>query len=153
MIEKKPLAVVFSLAVTLALFWPVRENWQEKPKDEFPLSYYPMFSHKRKPTYSFTYFVGYDATGNRHTIPYKYLGTGGFNQVRRQVRKSAKTGKHDDLTMEVAKRLARSKREPLTQIVQVEMVKGRYHLEDYFLTKKKEPLKEKVYSRQNIERK
>ena len=147
----KLIAGLFSAAVILAILWPVTENWQESPKDEFPLSYYPMFSHKRKATYAFYYLIGRDSAGRRHTIPYRYCGTGGFNQVRRQVRKKGKNGHANELTLQVAERLRRCKTAPWNTLTQVALVKGRYHLEDYFVSDQKLPLSEKVYSQQTIE--
>ena len=152
MIRTKTVAVVFSLALCLALMWPVRQNWVENPKDDFPLSYYPMFSHKRKVTHSLPYFVGYDAAGQRHCIPYKYVGPGGFNQVRRQVNKRARRGDVEKITKKVARRLAKCKEAPLNNLVRVEMVRGRYNLNEYFLSDNKLPINEKVYAYQNIEK-
>ena len=45
------------------------------------------------------YFVGYDSLQNRYKIPYKLIGTGGFNQVRRQLQKSARQGKGEQLSL------------------------------------------------------
>ena len=153
MINTKLAAAVFSVVIIVAILWPVRQNWKENPKDEFPFSYYPMFSHKRKATHSLPYFVGYDASGERYRIPYKYAGTGGFNQVRKQINKRARQGDVDELTKKVATRLARSKKAPYNQLVRVEMVRGKYHLDDFFLSEDKLPIKETVYSYQNIEKK
>ncbi len=152
MINSKLVALVFSIMMILAVIWPVRQNWQENPKDDFPLSYYPMFSHQRKATHSLPYFVGYDTYGSRYYIPYKYLGTGGFNQVRRQINKHARRGDVEKLTEKVAKRLARCRDAPFDKLVRVEMVRGRFHLDDYFLSDNKLPVRETVYSHQNIKR-
>ena len=152
MINTKLAAVAFSVVMILAIVWPVRQNWKEHPKDDFPLSYYPMFSHKRKSTHSLPYFVGYDVSGQRYYIPYKYLGTGGFNQVRRQINKRARQGNVEKLTKKVAGRLARSKEAPFNNLVRVEMVRGSFHLGDYFLSNDKLPIKETIYSYQNIEK-
>ncbi len=153
MIKTKQLALTFSAVVLLSVIWPVHQNWKDDPKDDFPLSYYPMFSHKRKATHSMPYFVGYDATGERHLVPFKYVGTGGFNQVRRQINRKARNGNVQELTEKVAQRLARCKTAPLNTLVRVEMVRGKYHLENYFLTDGKSPIEEKVYHSENIERK
>ena len=153
MINTKLAATVFSVVIILAVLWPVRQNWKENPRDEFPFSYYPMFSHKRKATHSLPYFVGYDASGNRYCIPYKYAGTGGFNQVRRQINKKARKGDVEDLTKKVAAWLSRSKKTPYSDLVKVEMVRGTYHLDDFFFSEDKLPIKETVYSYQNIEKK
>ncbi|MCG8321596.1 MAG: hypothetical protein MI921_18985 [Cytophagales bacterium] len=153
MIKTKAAASIFSVIMIMAILWPVRQNWVENPQDEFPFSYYPMFSHKRKATHSLPYFVGYDISGKRHYIPYKYAGPGGFNQVRRQINKRARQGDVEELTKKVATRLARTNKAPYNELVRVEMVRGRYNLDDFFMSENKLPIKETVYSYQNIEKK
>ncbi len=153
MIQPKTQAVFFSVATLMAIAWPVHQNWKKNPKDNFPLSYYPMFSHQRKATHSLPYFVGYDNIGNRYFIPYKFAGTGGFNQVRRQINKRARSGDAKKLTRKVAKALRKTKKQPFKNLVRVEMVRGKFHLDDYFNTEKKQPIKETVYHIEKIERK
>lgn len=150
MMSSQPLATAFSILVLVALLWPVQENWKKKPKDDFPLSYYPMFSHKRKATYSMSYLVGYDSLQNRYFIPYQYAGTGGFNQVRRQMRQMVREDRQDELTKRVVQRLANTQRKPFNQLERVDLVKGKYHFEDYFLHDQKEPISEKLLSTANI---
>ncbi len=148
----KSIAGLFSIVLLAVIAWPIRENWRAKPKDDFPLSYYPMFSHKREPNHSLPYFVGYDVANNRYPISYQYCGNGGFNQVRRQINKKVRRGEHDKLTQKVAKRLGRCKEAPYNQLVRVELVTGTYHLESYFTTGNKAPLTEETLSSQRIAR-
>lgn len=152
MIQSKTSAAIFSILVLFAVIYPVKENWQAKPKDNFPLSYYPMFSIKRSATYSVNYFVGYDAQDTRILIPHKFAGNGGFNQVRRQINRKCKEGKEKSLTRKVARRLAKTQQSPYDQLQRVELVKGKYHLENYFTGVDKQPVKEKVLSSRKIEK-
>ena len=145
-------AAIFSLVVVLAVAMPIKENWQQKPKDNFPLSYYPMFSFKRGETYSFHYLVGYDSNNQRYYIPYKMLGNGGFNQVRRQINRKCKEGKTDELLEKAAKRIVKSKEAPFADLQRVEVMKGTFHLDNYFLTENKAPKKEKLLGSKKIER-
>lgn len=151
MIQTKNGAIAISIVIMLAVLWPIKENWARKPKDNFPLSYYPMFSKKRNATYSVDHIIGFDILGNRYNIPYKLIGTGGFNQVRRQVRKYARDGKGDLLLQKVAANILKSNLEPYRNLVKIELVKGKYHLEEYFMDQNKKPVKEKVYSRLNLD--
>lgn len=151
MILSKPMALSFSLLISATLLWPVKENWQPKPQDDFPLSYYPMFSHKRKATYAMPYLLGYDAQQNRHLIPYRYVGTGGFNQVRRQMRKMVRQDQGDLLLGQVVENLKETRREPYNQLVKVALVKGKYHLDDYFLHEQTVPLEEIILSAQTLQ--
>src|SRR5262245_18946920 len=86
-------AALLSMALIGAVLWPLHENWQSKPKDSFPLSYYPMFSNRRDVVETFYYVLGIDAEGKRYQIPYKMIGEGGSNQVRRQLRKIMNEGR------------------------------------------------------------
>lgn len=148
----KKMATIASVLFLTVLLVPVRENWRAKPQDSFPLSYYPMFSKKRAEIYSMYYFVGYDSLHNRYDIPYKLIGTGGFNQVRRQLQKSARQGKGEQLAKEVIQNLVGKKDGHFAKITEIRLVKGSYHLENYFLEKETMPRCEKILVSQKIER-
>ncbi|MEO0330912.1 MAG: hypothetical protein AAF223_04375 [Bacteroidota bacterium] len=150
MISSQTLATAFSILLLIVLLWPIQENWRKKPKDNFPLSYYPMFSHKRNTTYSMPYLVGYDSLQNRYFIPYQYAGTGGFNQVRRQMRQMVREDRHDELIERVAQQLGKTQRSPFDQLKRVDLVRGKYHFEDYFLHNQKAPISEKLLSTRKI---
>ena len=139
----KRVAVLSSLALIGAVLWPIQQNWRQDPHDSFPLSYYPMFSTKRDPIEIFYYMVGTDAQGNRHYIPYKMIGTGGGNQVRRQLRKIMNEGRAPDLAKAVAKRLARRDDSPWSEIVSVAVIKGKFGVDDFFHGKKS-PVAEQI---------
>jgi hypothetical protein len=142
MYQSKSLAAAWSFVILAAIVWPVRENLKKKPKDSFPLSYFPMFSYKRDSTYTTNYLVGYDAQGRELLVPYRYAGSGGFNQVRRQINKKVKQGKGLAMTEKVAKRLAKANRAPYDRLVRVALMTGTYHLDRYFLHRQKTPLQE-----------
>ncbi|MBW1299056.1 hypothetical protein [Aquimarina litoralis] len=136
-------ALWISIFVIVLILSPVLENWAKKPTDSFPLSYYPMFSKKRQATYGMYYFVGYDAAHNRYKISYKLAGTGGFNQVRRQITKAARSGKATEFTKEIAERIATKNEYPYSKMIRVELVKGYYHLENFFLKQDTLPVHER----------
>lgn len=144
-------AIVGSMIILVFIMFPVVENWREKPKDSFPLSYYPMFSHKRGATYGVYYFVGYDSAENRYKIPYKLAGTGGFNQVRRQIKKKARSTRAKAFTQQVAERVTKQRDYPFNQLVRIELVKGYYHLENYFVKNDTLPTREYLISYHKIE--
>ena len=50
----KAMAAAASLLLLGAVMAPVRQNWRRGGRDGFPLSYYPMFSAKRRATASVT---------------------------------------------------------------------------------------------------
>ena len=145
------IAGVISIVILGATLAPVIQNFREEPQDSFPLSYYPMFSKKRSSTRRVSYLVGLDAKGNRRVLHYRYAGVGGMNQVRKQIRKQVREDKAEELCAEVAERVARSSRKSLAGIVTVQIVTGRYRMDDYFRGNKA-PLSETVEASRAVER-
>jgi hypothetical protein len=147
----KKLAVLASVAMIVAVLWPVQENWRKNPHDSFPLSYYPMFSAKRRPIETFSYLVGHDAKGKRYLIRHSFAGHGGLNAVRRQINKKVREDRADDVARMVAKRLANLESGKWSKIVKVDVVTGRYAVDDYFHGRK-EPVSEKIKASRTVER-
>ncbi len=128
----KLLPALFSAVLSGAVVWPILQNWRETPKDSFPFSYYPMFSAKRGKLTRVTYLAGLDAAGAGHPLPYTLAGTGGLNQVRRQVNRAVREGREAELSETVARNVARSREESLADVEVVRIIKGSYRLSDYF---------------------
>lgn len=129
---EKGFAGLFGAFLVGAVLWPVVENWRERPRDGFPLSYYPMFSLKRADATTVRYLVGLDATGERRLLPHTCAGTGGLNQVRRQINKLVRGGEADALCKLVAADVATRDEERFAGVVTVQVVVGRYRLADFF---------------------
>ncbi len=144
-------AAGLSVALLCAVLLPLKENWSAKPQDSFPLSHFPMFTDRRGETYEVTYLVGLDASGNQRKIRHTYAGTGGFNQVRRQIRKTVRKGGAADLCQSVAARVARVKRGELAEVNQVRVVTGEYRLNAFFAGDKT-PVAEETHAVCNVER-
>lgn len=142
--RKRTPAVFIAIAV-LVLLSPVAENWKSKPVDSFPLSYYPMFSHRRESTFRGNSVVGISPDGTRQVLPYRVIGTGGFNQVRRQVRAQVKAGRGEDLCAQVAARLSRSKDAALRDLHTVQVLRATHDV-DAFLAGDRTPLEAEVYA-------
>jgi len=145
-------AALLSVAMIGAVLWPIQQNWRDKPRDNFPLSYYPMFSSQRSATETFYYVVGHDGQGARHYIRHKLVGSGGGNQVRRQLRRIINEGRAPELAQTVAKRLARQEEPPWSQIVAVDVCRGRFVVDGFFHNRK-EPVREEVKGSCAVERK
>ena len=141
----KWLAGAFSLAMLAIVSWPVVENWKAEPRDSFPLSYYRMFSEDRADRQRLTYLVGLDDRGSRYLIPYQFAGTGGMNQVRRQINRRVEQGEAVELCRSVASRLRRSSRRP-PGVEQVEVITGTFRMSTYF-GGNRAPLEENVRAR------
>ncbi|MGH3089937.1 MAG: hypothetical protein ACRDSJ_21865 [Rubrobacteraceae bacterium] len=136
-------------AMVGAVAWPVVQNWKKKPKDSFPLSYYPMFSVKRSETAKVQYLLGVGAGGERRLLPYTYAGDGGFNQVRRQIRRMVREGDAGKLCERVASGISANGR--FSDVETGQVVTGEDLYSDYFAGKK-EPLSEKVHASRKIEK-
>jgi predicted DCC family thiol-disulfide oxidoreductase YuxK len=140
---QKAFAALLGCLLMGAVLSPIVQNWRATPKDNFPLSYYPMFSEKRRATYTVNYLVGVDGEGNRQLIPHQFAGRGGFNQTRRQINKLEREGKAGVLCRAVAGKVARKAASPYSGIVTIRVVTGRFRFADYFAGKK-DPLNERV---------
>jgi hypothetical protein len=147
----KLLASLFSIALVCAVLWPIHQNWKSKPHDSFPLSYFPMFSAKRKAVESFCYVVGRDENGARYLIPYLFIGLAGENQTRRQIDRIVREHRATELAGSVARNLAGESEAPWSRIATVAVVRGSYVVDDYFHGRKA-PASEKVLASCAVER-
>ena len=125
-------AAFFSLAAIALILAPLAENLSEKPKDDFPLSYYPMFTAKRRDATTVRHALAVRSNGEVFPLKYKFLGTGGMNQVRRQTRKIVREGGAEMLCHRAAKRVARSSRKSVADVVEIRIVTRRYSLDGFF---------------------
>lgn len=141
---ERVLAVSFSLLLLVLVLSPITENWEGSPDDGFPLSYYPMFTTDRDGDQRVTFLAGTDAAGQRHLLSYTLAGTGGFNQVRRQIRKRAREDA-DELCAAVAAEIVREDDDVHAGLTEVHVIRGRFLFDDYFAGNK-EPVSENVYA-------
>jgi UDP-N-acetylmuramoyl-tripeptide--D-alanyl-D-alanine ligase len=137
-------AWIVSVSVLSAVLLPIAENFRDEPQDSFPLSYYPMFSKPRRADLRITHCIGIDRNGDRHLIPYRACGSGGMNQVRKQIRKIANSGpkKARSLCRRVARRLEREKK----GFEQVQLVTSKYAVDDYFAGRVTQPKSQRVHA-------
>lgn len=149
-IGEKRLAGAFSILLLLVVASPIVENWKPASRDDFPLSYYPMFSEERADIQRVNYLVGLDSRGERFLIPYQYAGPGGMNQVRRQMNKLVENGDARKLCQTVATRVARAgARLPVLRTIEV--TTGTFRLSEYF-TGHRTPIAERVTARCMVDR-
>ena len=124
-------ASLLSIVILGTILFPIAQNWQEAPRDDFPLSYYPMFSFEKTDRQRVTYLVVYDHASNRFLLPYWYAGLGGMNQVRRQINKLVDRGQAPRLCRNVASRVAKSGDLP-ANLNAVEVVTGSFQMSQFF---------------------
>jgi hypothetical protein len=150
-VRDKRLARLLSLILVAALLRPIAENRRARPRDSFPLSYYPMFSLKRSARSRVTYLVGIDAAGGRRLLPYTCAGSGGLNQVRRQINRAVREGWADALCQRVAASPALGRPGPFADVAEVQIVTGSYRLADFFAGDKG-PRSERVVAARRVRR-
>jgi len=149
----KPMAVVISVLAGAVVLSPIAQNWREKPRDSFPLSYFPMFSFEQRTEGQVTHFVGYDAKGNRVPIPSYYGGVGGMNQIRKQINKAVRGGHARGICELAARRIVQRNDPRFAQVERVELVTSVHRLNDYFSGKNKQPRLQRVHAWAFVERK
>lgn len=119
-------------------------------KDSFPLSTYPMFSADRKGRIVIPHVVGFTAQGERVIPHYSHFGSGGLNQVRKQIARGIRQGQAVQIAQQYADSLAKQQSRATTPtkpevqqrhereaaIVTVAVVRARYIFDDYFADNK-----------------
>src|SRR5690625_704643 len=70
---------------------------QKFARDSFPLSTYPMFSTDRKGRVTVPHVIGITDDGQRVPLHYRHYGTGGLNQVSKQIARGVRRGKAADI--------------------------------------------------------
>ena len=129
----KLLAAAFSIAVLGAMSSAVVQNWRERPRDSFPLSYFPMFSSRLNDLQTEHYIVGRDARANRYAIHHRYIIPGGsVVRIRREtIRAMVRREQSAQLCRNVSRTLAERKPRPLRSVVILEVVTGTFSLSEY----------------------
>ena len=147
------MAVVISVLASAVVLSPIVQNWREKPRDSFPLSYCPMFSFQQKTEGQVTHLVGYDAKGSRVPIPAYYAGAGGMNEIRKQITKAVRGGHARGICELAARRIVHGNDPRFAQVERVELVTSTYRLNDYFSGKNKQPRAQRVHAWAFVDRK
>lgn len=129
---QRRIAAGFSLLLLLVVLSPVRHNWSPEPRDDFPLSYYPMFSFQRGRTVRVSHLEGVDARGNAVIVPYRFLSDGGFNYMRKFIRRGISVGAAGALCERAASNLAKSADPAYAEVVMVRVVTGEYLLQSFY---------------------
>lgn len=142
-------AAIVSLLVCGTVLSPVTEGFKDKPRDDFPLSWYPMFARPRAAEETPVYVVAVDAEGARHKVPQTYWTSGGFNQGATQLLTARREGasKLEPLCVRIAERVGQSRRKEYRDTVEVRILRGHYSREKFFRDGDTSPLREKTLTR------
>lgn len=114
-----------------AILLPMRRFGKGEVRDSFPFSHYPMFSAQRKDHYWVAHLLGVRSDGTLTPLHYSYVGTGGLNAVRRQMRRRVKEGDGQVLAERAAEKIAARDLAGDRTVVRVHMVRGRYLVEPF----------------------
>jgi hypothetical protein len=126
-------AALFATLVLGAVLYPLRQHFRPAGQrvDGFPLSYYPMFSARRRQHANVIYAVSVSTDGTRRSLPWHLLGPGGLNQVRRQLKKVVVEERVGDFAEVLAARV--SAKAGFENVARVEIVKGEFDLDECLL--------------------
>jgi hypothetical protein len=91
-----------------------------------------MFSARRGETYTGQTLIGIDGEGSRTRLPYTLAGTGGFNQVRRQIRAKVRNKRAPEICETVAGRVAQWKRSSRPRLRTVQIVTATHNVNAFF---------------------
>ncbi len=128
---RKVLIFSVSMMMICLVLSPIFQMWSQSPVDGFPLSYYPMFSSDRAGVVTVTYLIGFDARGGHYPVSYRYAGSGGFNQIRKQIRKTVGRGRAGNLCKKVAERIGRVESGIETRLTSIAIVTATFPLDEY----------------------
>ncbi len=123
--------VLFSALVLAAVLAPVTQNFMADPWDGFPLSYFPMFTKPRGETVKLTHPVGIRDDGVEINLPGRLAASGGMNQIRKHIRKTARKGNADELAERIARRIRRSDRPEYASLLEVRIVRSTFEIEGF----------------------
>lgn len=103
-------------------------------RDSFPISTYPMFSADRKGRVTIPHVIGITSDWQRIPLHYRHYGTGGLNQVRKQLARGIRRGDAARIAQRYADSLVISPRRNETNVVRVLVVRSRFRFDEYFST-------------------
>ncbi len=117
------------LALLLLLLSPARAHVIEGVEDDFPLSYYPMFTKQRAKTTRIHHVIGRTSDGEDLLLPGRCFGAGGMNTVRRQIRRWAREKREEEVLDRAVDRLS-SCFPDHERVVEVALVRSTYPLSE-----------------------
>jgi hypothetical protein len=138
-------AAVRATIVCAAVLSPIVQGFREKPRDDFPLSWFPMFAKARpeleKPVYAVAIGAGEEAY-----VASRYWTSGGFNQGASQLIRAASAGsqKLRPLCERIAKGVAKRAPRGVTAPTEVQIRRGTYSLVTFFGDGDRKPIRESV---------
>lgn len=130
----KALTYLVSATALAVVASPARQYLRppEERVDGFPLSHFPMFSAARSRCGKVSHLVAREADGAERILPHRHAGTGGLNQVRRQINRQVREGRAPELATRVAASVAASRRAAERTVTEVQVVTSKHRFDDFF---------------------
>ena len=130
--REKIIIAFISIFCMLVIASPILENWKDEPKDDFPLSYYPLFIQNRGEETIVAYLYGGDKDKNYYTIPNNYVIPGSaFNSARMQIARIIINNQSLELCEFTAKVLRIIEEEPFNKITHLGVVSSRVNITEF----------------------
>ncbi|MGE0173270.1 MAG: hypothetical protein AB7T49_10805 [Oligoflexales bacterium] len=129
--NEKFFAAAFSIFLCCAVVLPVRENFADRPSDDFPFSSYPMFNGEVREHVIVNHFYGFDQNGQKHLLPARWLSMGAYNQTKSQLREYISSGRSKKVCARMLRR-TKTKWNGESPITHVQFVSATYDTDAYF---------------------
>ncbi len=121
-------AAVISIALLGATLEPlIRKPWD----DSFPLSPYAMFAFKRPTKLTMEYAFGVTATGERHTLTPRIVGSAEVLQALTVIARAKSQNELPQLCAQIASRVANLDR--YAEVTEIRIVSGTHDAVDYLV--------------------
>jgi hypothetical protein len=121
-------AAVISIALLGATLEPlIRKPWE----DSFPLSPYAMFAFKRPTKLTMEYAFGVTATGERHTLTPRIIGSAEVLQALTVLARAKANNELPQLCAQIASRVADLDR--YAEVTEIRIVSGTHDAVDYLV--------------------
>jgi hypothetical protein len=145
-------AAATTIALCLAVLSPLIPADDGKLKDDFPLTWYPMFRGVRPSVETLLWVRASLADQTTRPVPVGYWTRGGMSEGRAHLDRAVAERDLPEFCAFVARELGRRRSGWAPRVMTLEVVRTRWRLETYFTRSDAAPLNEKVLHTCRIER-
>ena len=126
-------ATMWTVLVCGAVLSPIVQGFRDKPRDDFPLSWFPMFAKARPELETPVYAVALGGTAQAY-VASRYWTSGGFNQGASQLIRAAAGGAEQlrPLCERIADAVAKRPPRGVTAPTELQIRRGTYSLQTFF---------------------
>jgi len=137
-------ATVWTVLVCGAVLSPIVQSFRDTPRDDFPLSWFPMFAAARPEVEKPVYAVAVGGT-EQAFVASRYWTSGGFNQGASQlIRAASRSGALRPLCERIAGAVAKKPPRGVSAPTEVQIRRGWYSLQTFFGENDRTPIREVV---------